>query len=416
MFLTPAGRTFFVIAVLLWGSAGRIVFADGKASAPRNSYLPADDVALGTEAAAEIRANVPLVTDAQLNTFIAELGRNLVDQIPDTLRQPAFRYSFEILDQAQAKIYGLPGGPVFISRGLLQAAATEKALATAIARHVSHVALRHGTAQATAGDRFQFGAITGHDIGAAITGSSPHLTAQGAVFSAASYFLTYGNEFERQADQLALQMLAGAGYDEEAGAAPPSGGFRHAQARLRDMPEPAVIPEPRAVGTSGRAGIVGPSGASRLVTAGDSLLLSVPANWERLPAGNTVMFAPEEGFLKTADGTLSLTHGVQVGVARSVTGDLQRDMEALLETLARVGLNVRWRPSYQGTMMGGRPALTTTLVNVSGTTAGFEQVFVCTAHLPDGNLLYLIGLSPLDESGTYRLAFDRVRESIQPVP
>ena len=416
MFLTPAGRTFFVIAVLLLSTPGPSVFAERKPSAPRNNYLPADDVQLGTEAAAEIRANVPLVTDAKLAIFIEALGRTLVDHIPEALRQPAFRYSFEILDQAQVRIYGLPGGPVFLTRGLIQAVVSEKALATAMARQVSHIALRHGTAQATDGDRFQVGAITGRGIGAAIAGARRDLTAQGADFSAASYFLTYRNEFERQADHVALQMLTGAGYGDEAAAARSSDGFRQAQARLRDMPEPAAAdPQPRAVETGRRFGVLGPSGTSRLVTAGDSLLLSVPANWERLPAGNTVIFAPGDGFLTTRGGTLRLTHGVQVGVARSLTGDLQRDMEALLETLARADLNVRWRPSYQSTMMAGRHALTTTMANVSGATGAFEQIFICTGHLPDGNLLYVIGLWPLDESGVYRLAFDRVRESIHPV-
>jgi hypothetical protein len=65
--------------------------------------------------------------------------------------------------------------------------------------------------------------------------------------------------------------------------------------------------------------------------------------------------------------------------------------------------------------MAGRPALTTTMANVSGASGAFEQIVICTGHLPDGSLLYLIGVSPLDESGLYRLAFDRVRESIQPV-
>ena len=128
MFLTRSGKTFFVIAVLMLSAPGSSIFADGKIPHPRNSYLPAEDVALGTEAAAEIRTRLPLVTDAQVNTYIEALGRNLVDQISDSLRQPAFRYSFEILDQAQVKIYGLPGGPVFISRGLIQAAGSEKAL------------------------------------------------------------------------------------------------------------------------------------------------------------------------------------------------------------------------------------------------------------------------------------------------
>jgi hypothetical protein len=416
MFLTPAGRTFVVIAVLLLSTPAVSVLADRTHAASRNIYLPAEDVALGIEAAEEIRANVPLIADAQLTTFVEGLGRTLVARIPEALRQPAFRYSFEILDQAQVRLYGLPGGPVFLTRGLIQAAASEMALATAIARQVSHIVLRHGTTQAADSERFQIGAITGRDIGVAIAGSRRDLTAQGAAFSAASYFLTYRNEFERQADRLASQLLTGTGYGDVAAAARSSEGFRQAQTRLRDLPEPAA-PEgdPSAVGSVARVGILGPSGASRRVTAGDALLLNVPLNWERMPVGNTVVFAPGDGFLKTPRGTMSLTHGLQLGIARSMTGDLQRDMEALLETVSRAGLNVQWRPSYQGTMMAGRKALTTTMGNVSGASGGFEQIVICTGHLPDGSLLYLIGVSPLDESGLYRLAFDRVRESIQPI-
>jgi beta-barrel assembly-enhancing protease len=411
MVLRPAGRTLFVVAVLWLSTPGSPVFANRTPTAPRNIYLPADDIELGTEAAAEIRANVPLVTDAQLTPFVEALGRNLVDRIPAALRQSAFRYSFEVLDQTHVDIYGLPGGPVLLTRGLIQASASEKALATAIARQISHIVLRHGTAQATDGERFQVGAITGRDIGVAIAGARRDLMAQGAAFSAASYFLTYRNEFERQADQLALELLTAAGYGDDAAAARSSDGFRRAQARLRDIPEPAA-PEPGATGHAPRIGVVGPAGTSRSVSAGDSLRLSVPANWERMPAGNTIMFAPGDGFLKTPRGRLSLTHGVQLGVARSMTGDLQRDMEALLETVSRVGPDMRWRPTYQSTTMAGRPALTTTMANVSSASGTFEQIVICTGHLPDGTLLYLIGVSPVDDSAPYRLAFDRLRESI----
>jgi hypothetical protein len=134
-----------------------------------------------------------------------------------------------------------------------------------------------------------------------------------------------------------------------------------------------------------------------------------------MPAGNTIIFAPGEGFVETPGGPLSLTHGVQLGIARSMTGDLQRDMEALLDTVSRTGPDMRWRPTYQSTTMAGRPALTTTMASVSSASGTFEQIVICTGHLPGGNLLYLIGVSPVDESAPYRLAFDRVRESIEPV-
>jgi hypothetical protein len=106
---------------------------------------------------------------------------------------------------------------------------------------------------------------------------------------------------------------------------------------------------------------------------------------------------------------------MQLGVARSVTGDIQADTQALLHMLALAGPHVRWTPAYQRTTIAGRQGLTTVLQNVSPVTGRFEQVFLATAPLPDGNLLYLLGIAPLEESSTYRKAFDRVRESVQMV-
>ena len=107
------------------------------------------------------------------------------------MRQPAFTYTFEILDEMYVASYGLPGGPVFVSRGFLQGAASEQAVAEAIARSISHIALRHGTTQATSADAFELGAITGADIGAVIAGPQRSILAQGVGFGVASYFLIY---------------------------------------------------------------------------------------------------------------------------------------------------------------------------------------------------------------------------------
>ena len=190
--------------------------------------------------------------------------------------------------------------------------------------------------------------------------------------------------------------------------------FRMVQARLRELPPASPRPpQTAAPGTGGRVSVVVPSGESLAASLGDSLVLSVPANWTRVAAGNSVAFGPDGAFLTTPGGSLTMTHGIQVGVARSVTGDLQRDLQTLIETLSRAGVNVRWRPSYQTTTLARRQALTTALVNVSAATGGFEQVLVCAAHLSNGQLIYLISVSPMDESATYRRAFDRIRESIR---
>jgi predicted Zn-dependent protease len=152
------------------------------------SPAAADDVALGTEAAATVRARVPLVKDEAVIAFVAGIGRRLVDALPDSARQPAFTYSFDILDEIYVASYGLPGGPVFVSRGFLQRATTERDVAEGIARAISHIALRHGAAQATSGETFELGPVTGADIGAVIAGPQYSILAQGAGFGVALLF------------------------------------------------------------------------------------------------------------------------------------------------------------------------------------------------------------------------------------
>ena len=78
---------------------------------------------------------------------------------------------------------------------------------------ISHVALRHGTAQATKGQKFQLGALLGQVAGAVVGGTAGAVIAQGSQFGLGTYFLKYGREYERQADLLGAQILARAGYD-----------------------------------------------------------------------------------------------------------------------------------------------------------------------------------------------------------
>jgi hypothetical protein len=149
------------------------------------------------------------------------------------------------------------------------------------------------------------------------------------------------------------------------------------------------------------------------VTLGDAFVVTVPANWMRVPLGAAIGFAPEGAIREAPDATVSMTHGIQLALAPSLTGNLQSDLQLLLETLSRTGTGVRWRPSYAATRMAGRAGLTTTLSNVSPASGAFEQMVVYATHVGEGVWLYAIGIAPYEEWGTYRLAFDRIRESIQ---
>ncbi len=182
-------------------------------SLSENKYTLAQDVELGKQAAADVEKQLPLLGDRTVNSYVASVGRRLVDAIPTEFRQPAFRYSFKVINVRDANAFALPGGPTYVNRGMIQAARTEGELAGVLAHELSHVVLRHGTAQATRATPFQLGGLAGAVAGAIIGGTVGEIVSQGTQIGLGTYFLKYGREFEREADLLGARIMAGAGYD-----------------------------------------------------------------------------------------------------------------------------------------------------------------------------------------------------------
>ena len=179
----------------------------------KNAFSPAQDVELGRRAAAELRTELPIVRDRQTENYVRRIGARLVSAIPGRLQQPLFRYSFQVVDRREINAFALPGGPIYVNRGMLDAARNEGEVAGVIAHELSHVVLRHGTAQATKGQKFQFGALAGQILGSIIGGRTGSVIANGSQIGLGTYFLKYSREYEREADLLGAQILARAGYD-----------------------------------------------------------------------------------------------------------------------------------------------------------------------------------------------------------
>src|SRR6187431_567178 len=78
--------------------AGGIVSAQTKITAPHNKYTPAEDVKLGREAAAEVRKQLPIMTDDLVSSYISNLGRRLADVIPNEYQHSEFRYTFDTVN------------------------------------------------------------------------------------------------------------------------------------------------------------------------------------------------------------------------------------------------------------------------------------------------------------------------------
>ena len=91
----------------------------------------------------------PILRDASITNYIATVGDRLVDAIPAEFQHPEFRYTFKVVNASDINAFALPGGPMFVNRGMIEAARNEGEMAGVMAHEISHVALRHATAQQT---------------------------------------------------------------------------------------------------------------------------------------------------------------------------------------------------------------------------------------------------------------------------
>jgi hypothetical protein len=388
---------------------------------PVNRYLLLQDVELGAEAAEQLRKQVPLITDQTVRRYIDELGLRLVGGIPRELRHAGFYFSFEVVNRNDLATLALPGGTIFITRGTIDSPRSEAELAGLLAHEMSHVVLRHATAQISATESYITSPMSGLALASIVDERRAGILAQGAIFGVSSYFVTYNSHYERQADLVAVETLKRAGYDPAALTIPQrlsteqaaTDPIRAIHARLLEIP--AARTETRNVRPNPLAapvyGVSSPSGEYRATTLGEGLVLNVPANWHSVRAGTTVTFAPEDAFY-TDRGAVDAACGVQLTLARS-QGDLALDLEALLQQYGKANADVRWTPAFRHVQIAGRKGLRTTVNAVSPKTGKFEEVSVAATRLPDGNVLYVIGVAPQEESGVYGGVFNRIVESVQ---
>lgn len=443
-----------------------LVTGQTKITAPKNKYTPAQDVQLGREAAQEVEQKLPVLRDNNIDNYVEQIGSRLVQNIPSEFRHNEFRYAFDVVNLREINAFALPGGPTYFHRGMLEKAGSEPEIAGVMAHEISHVALRHGTAQATKAGKYQMGQIGSAILGAIIGGRTGEVVSGVGQFGFGTAFLKYSREYEKQADLLGAQIMARSGYDpramasmfrtieKEGGARGPewmsnhpnpgnrseyitreaeslrvenaindTREFQNVQARLRSMsPAPTTEEVARSGGnrnpSAGTSGTVRPSGRveapSSRYTAyneGDVFRVSVPSNWREMPSESQITFAPEGGYGSISNQSV-FTHGVQIGVARNETHDLRQATDELLASLAQSNRGMSRPSGYSQVNIGGRSGLRTVVANDADST-GRERLAVYTTQLSDGSLFYMIGVAPENEYGSYDGVFQRIASSIR---
>src|SRR5262249_16369745 len=172
-----------------------------------NAFSPAQDIDMGKQSAAQIEKEINLITDRDITNYIATLGAQLVARTPN---ENKFPFTFKVVDEKEINAFALPGGPVYVNRGAIEAADNEAQIAGVIGHEISHVILRHGTNQASKGQLI--GGIGGALGGILGGGALGQVASAGGALAANSVLLRYSRDAETQADLMGAQNLYDSGY------------------------------------------------------------------------------------------------------------------------------------------------------------------------------------------------------------
>lgn len=169
--------------------------------------MPAESEArIGAQEHQKIIASYGVVDNAQLQALVNKVGARIV---PHTERQDV-EYTFTVLDSPEVNAFALPGGFVYVTRGILALADSEDELAAVIAHEIGHVTARHSA------ERYSRSVATG--LGASVLAIL--LDSEGAAdllgLGSNLYLSSYSRGQEHEADDLGIRYLTRAGYDPQA--------------------------------------------------------------------------------------------------------------------------------------------------------------------------------------------------------
>ena len=162
------------------------------------------EIEMGKQAALQAEQSLGLYKDAKLEAYVTDLGMRLSQATP----RKKLPWQFHIVDDPTVNAFALPGGPVFVTRGLLTHVNSEAELATVMGHECGHIAARHSANQISKQEVAQVGLGLGSILSPAVA-----QLGQAAGAGLQLLFLKYSRDDERQADWLGFGYAANIGYD-----------------------------------------------------------------------------------------------------------------------------------------------------------------------------------------------------------
>jgi predicted Zn-dependent protease len=252
--------------------------ASAAPAAAINLFSTDQDVQIGQSAAAQAERQLPMLRDGSVDGYVNAIVARLASAAPG----PRFPYRAKVVNAADINAFALPGGYLYVNRGLIEAARNESELAAVVAHEMAHVAERHGTEQVTKA----YGAQAGVSLLASLLGGKDHRLGLGEQLVGSlgvnALFMKFSRDAETEADRVGAQMMARAGYDPMAMAT----FFELLQARQRSSPGAVQqffsshpSPANRAAKARAQAATLGRGNGTRVGN-----LQAVQARLDRMPA------------------------------------------------------------------------------------------------------------------------------------
>jgi hypothetical protein len=361
-----------------------------------NLFSVEQDIEIGRQSAVEAERQLSLLKSSNVDRYLNKVIGRLAAKAPGA-RYP---YTIKAVNDPAINAFALPGGPMYVNRGLVEAARSEAELASVLAHEMAHVALRHGTHQASKAYLGQAGlGILGGLLGKNGGNTAQIVNAVGGL-GLNAVFLKFSRDAEYQADMVGAQIMAKAGYNpvamadffgllrSEQGRDPgkverffsdhPPAGDR--EARIRD--EAASLQLARSSDVGGfdriRADLRKLSPASQRVALSEKprnqdsgpydvrveqpssrfqkfeqsngyFTIEYPDNWRAYASdsGYAVSMAPDGGVVDTGNGQQAMLYGVIVNHYAPFDGDSERQQESRQRSYAPFEDTDEWRGSLE---------------------------------------------------------------------
>lgn len=431
-----------------------------------NMFSAAQDVELGQQASGQVAQQVLMLNDQRVDRYLNNLGQRLTANAPGF----KFPYEFKTVNDRGINAFALPGGHIYINRGVIEAADNESQLAGVMAHEAAHVALRHGTNQASKASAAQMPlAILGGLMGNNSTAGA--LAQLGAGFTVNSILLKYSRDAESQADLMGTQILFDSGLDPRAmgqffqkieggsgnaffsdhpnpenriatanaevarlgNSQRTSGSGSQEFAQIKRYVQSLPAPRPNRLQSQQQQNAPGQQSESseRFVSFENSVLrIDHPDNWQAYGQGDAVTIAPQNGMVKDGQGNQALAYGVVVniyeppperygqqlqgpGTAQGSGRPAQEATDVLIQELRQSNQNLRVVRRSVRVDFGGQRGLSTFLTNDSpGQGGGRETNWLVTLPRPEG-LLFFVFTAPEREFQNYEGVYQQMLYSVR---